>query len=55
MPVNHRIDSKGHYFQWGNHGKKYYFNPKNQMSIDKAYGLTIKQAHAIFWRKSHSF
>jgi len=46
MPVKEGKDLKGYYFQWGN-GKRYYFDPRDQGSIDKAKALAMKQANAI--------
>ena len=54
MPIHKGIDSHGHYFQWGNHGAKYYYQINNKKSIDEAYDKALKQMHAIYWSGYHS-
>ncbi len=51
MPIYERIDKKGHYYQYGNHGSRYYFNSKTSRST--AYKKAVKQAaavHASGWK-----
>lgn len=47
MPVRLKKDSIGHYFQYGNTGKKYRF--KTKIQLKKAYEKAIKQERAIHW------
>ncbi len=48
MPIHESKDRDGYYFQWGNHGKKYYYNPYNQKSRAIAYNKSLRQARAIY-------
>ncbi len=45
MPIHHSI--KNHYFQWGHHGKKYYYKANSKQSKDEAMRKVLKQARAI--------
>lgn len=45
MPIHLRADSKGYYYQYGNHGKKYYF--KSEKGRESAYRKAHRQAIAI--------
>lgn len=45
MPVNHRKDKEGKYFQWGDHGKKYYY--KKESEKEEARLKALKQGWAI--------
>ena len=47
MPVRESIDDIGNFFQWGNSGKKYYFNPSNSKDREAARLLSKKQGQAI--------
>jgi hypothetical protein len=47
MPIVLKSDKKGWFFQYGTHGKKYYFNYYSPLSRDKAYLKALKQARAI--------
>jgi hypothetical protein len=52
MPVAQRHDTQGSYYQWGNHGHKYYFNPNSDQSRSTAKTHATKQgmaAHANGW------
>jgi hypothetical protein len=53
MPVHRGTDSKGSYFQWGNHGKKYYYKTNSvisrQNAKDKA-ALQGRAARAAGWK-----
>lgn len=54
MPIHRESDSKGSYYQWGNHGKKYYYVSGNERSRKIAYSKAVKQARAIYstgWRE----
>ena len=44
MPIHQEKDNKGSYYQWGNHGKKYYFFTSRGKII--AYGKSVRQAQA---------
>ena len=48
MPIHSGENSKGYYFQWGNHGAKYYFDPNSNSSIKKAHAKSMRQAKAIY-------
>jgi len=54
MPVHMDKDEFGWYYQWGNHGKKYYFDETSQVSRDKAHEKAVRQGiavHATGWRE----
>lgn len=44
MPTHIGHDSKGKYYQWGQHGKRYYFNTMRGQI--RAYALAKKQGAA---------
>lgn len=48
MPINRKKDTKGYYYQWGNHGKKYYYTANNPRSRDMAKSKAVKQAQAVY-------
>ena len=48
MPIRNRKDEKGDYFQWGDHGKKYYYEANNEKSKKIARRKAWKQSRAIF-------
>jgi|WetSurMetagenome_2_1015567.scaffolds.fasta_scaffold98329_3 hypothetical protein len=48
MPIHRGKDRSGNYFQWGNHGKKYYFNKNSDDSIIHAYNKALLQMRAIY-------
>ena len=52
MPIHNRRDKNGPYFQWGNHGKKYYYIPRNPISRAKAKALCMRQARAIIFNRA---
>jgi hypothetical protein len=46
MPLRQGSDSKGHFYQWGYHGKKYYwFSPSERCRARKK---ALRQGNAIF-------
>lgn len=54
MPIHTGKDSRGSYYQWGNHGKKYYYIVGNKMSRDTAKMKARRQATAVYstgWRE----
>lgn len=51
MPIYHVTNKSKHYFQYGNTGKKYYFNIRNIGSITDAYNKVLKQNRAIHSNK----
>lgn len=54
MPVHSGKDSIGMYYQWGNHGKKYYYKNRNKVSKDLAKRKATLQgiaAHANGYRE----
>jgi hypothetical protein len=48
MPIHESKDSNGYYFQWGYHGKKYYYSPTIKQSRINAYNKSLRQARAIY-------
>jgi hypothetical protein len=48
MPIHRKIDKFGSYFQYGNHGKKYYYLSNNKKSRHLAYNKAKKQMIAIY-------
>lgn len=48
MPIKQGKDSTGDYYQWGNGGKKYYFDANSKESRKKARNRALRQARAIF-------
>jgi len=50
MPIQLKEDKKGFYYQWGNHGAKYYFNSLKIEEI--AYNKALRQQRAIY---SHGY
>lgn len=53
MPVHRGRDSNGPYYQWGDHGKRYYYTANHVRSRENARKLAVKQnqaAHASGWR-----
>jgi len=56
MPIHSGYDTvrQKPYFQWGNHGAKYYFNPHSTRSSLLAYNKAKRQAiavHSTGWRE----
>jgi hypothetical protein len=47
MPVFQRVDARGYYFQWGDTGKKYYFDPSSLVSSARARQKAHKQGRAV--------
>lgn len=48
MPIHLSRDSNGSYYQWGNHGKKYYFNSHCKICKSNARNKAIRQMIAIY-------
>jgi len=48
MPIHRGKDNKGNYFQWGEHGAKYYYNYMNDSSVINAYAKAKRQMRAIY-------
>lgn len=46
MPIYHKKDSIGHYFIYGNHGKKYYYKDSSTLSKNLAYEKSLRQMRA---------
>jgi hypothetical protein len=46
MPTHNRRDSKGPYYQWGNHGAKYHYTAGNAKSRQAAKRKADKQGQA---------
>lgn len=48
MPVHRGTDSNGPYYQWGNHGKKYYYKLGDKVSREKAKKQASAQGAAAY-------
>jgi len=48
MPVQQGRDQNGSYFQWGYHGKKYYYDPRDEVSRREAHESAVRQAYAAY-------
>ena len=46
MPVNRNKDGNGPYYQWGESGKKYHYEPGNKQSREQAKKKAQKQGRA---------
>jgi hypothetical protein len=46
VPVRRREDSKGPYYQWGDHGRKYRYTPGDKASRDRAKQGATRQGEA---------
>lgn len=54
MPIFRRHDVNGYYYQFGNHGHKYYYTPNVKRSRELAREKARRQAAAIYstgWRE----
>ena len=54
MPVHAGSDQHGVFFQWGQSGKKYYYNANNEKDKREAFEKASRQARAIYasgWRE----
>jgi hypothetical protein len=54
MPIKEGYDQDGHFYQWGNSGKRYYFNRENEEERNAAYIKAQRQRTAIYargWRE----
>jgi hypothetical protein len=47
MPIRLKENKYGYFYQYGTHGKKYYFNANNNKSMKSAYMKALKQTKAI--------
>lgn len=47
MPVHRSKDKKGCFYQWGNHGKKYYYIINNKRSMNIAKNKATRQGIAV--------
>lgn len=50
MPVRRGRDSKGPYYQWGEHGKRYRYEPGDRDGREKAKRAAAKQGQAAHAR-----
>ena len=48
MPIHSGKDRKGYFYQWGQTGKKYYYDPVSRQSATTAYNKAKKQQTAIY-------
>jgi hypothetical protein len=56
MPVHRKKNINGPYYQWGNHGKKYYYKINNEKSRKLAKDKAKLQGRAIKAREySHYY
>lgn len=46
MPVRRGKDSNGPYYQWGDSGRKYHYEPGNKSARDRAKAKAEKQGRA---------
>lgn len=46
MPIHRGREGNKSYYQWGNHGAKYYYTPGNSRSRDLAYQKAEAQSRA---------
>jgi hypothetical protein len=46
MPVRRGHDSKGPYYEWGGHGRKYRYTPGNKASRERAKRAATRQGQA---------
>jgi hypothetical protein len=52
MPVHRGKDATGCYYQWGDHGKKYYYECNNKESREEAKQKAALQGRAAY---SHGY
>ena len=50
MPVHRGTDSVGAFYQWGLHGKRYYYRTSNYISRRKAMEKAARQGRAAHAR-----
>jgi hypothetical protein len=50
MPIYEEKDDKGCYYQWGNRGRKYYYEKGDRESRVKAWNQAVTQMKASYWR-----
>lgn len=48
MPIHSGKDRQGYFYQWGETGKKYYYDPVSRQSATTAYNKAKKQQTAIY-------
>ena len=48
MPTAQGSDEHGKFYQWGNHGHKYYFDPKSAKSKEAAKEAADRQGRAAY-------
>ena len=48
MPIHTGQDKEGQFYQWGKTGKKYYYDPKDKRSKQRALNKAKKQQTAIY-------
>jgi len=53
MPIHEGIDEQGHFYQWGGHGKKYYYKLGDVDSKNEAYNKALHQAQAAYAHGYH--
>ena len=54
MPIHQGNDKKGSYYQWGESGKKYYFNQNSIRSMKIEHNKALRQAGAIYANHSQN-
>jgi hypothetical protein len=53
MPVKLHHTSEGWYYQWGEHGKKYFFDPDKPEEKTVAQNNAVRQGRAAFAHGYH--
>jgi hypothetical protein len=53
MPVKLHHTSEGWYYQWGEHGKKYFFDPDKPEEKTMAQNNVVRQGRAAFAHGYH--
>lgn len=55
MPVNRKKDSYGSFYQWGDRGEKYYYQPKDKKKRQEAKTKAVVQGRAIIINQNKSY
>jgi len=53
MPVINGLDKFGRYYQWGKHGKKYYYISGDKITREIARNRAIIQGRAIYKNRNY--
>ena len=52
MPIHEGYENGSMYYQWGEHGKKYFYDRGNEEAKQTAYSLALRQQKAIYASRS---